>query len=240
MYAHCAVLWWLRAPIGPGMPPPRSGRDGQPASIPPHASSRVAVHVQYTTRLAGAACLRGCQAAIWHSCARAHGAVSCACSHPLPPPPPQIAKRQAVVNPENTFYSVKRFIGRRMSEVGEEAKQVPYSVRVGRGVRAPCGSCQAGSWRSGRRGPQWPMHLHAWQHAFSSVPQRARAQAPPLRRAMARWRRGSVCMHPEGPSPPRATPPPLALRLLAALPGVRGQQRQREDQVPQRGQGLCG
>lgn len=49
---------------------------------------------------------------------------------PLPPPHPQIAKRQAVVNPENTFYSVKRFIGRRMTEVGEEAKQVPYTVSV--------------------------------------------------------------------------------------------------------------
>ncbi|KAL5699773.1 70-kilodalton heat shock protein [Ranunculus cassubicifolius] len=40
----------------------------------------------------------------------------------------QIAKRQAVVNPENTFFSVKRFIGRKMSEVGEESKQVSYSV----------------------------------------------------------------------------------------------------------------
>lgn len=40
----------------------------------------------------------------------------------------QIAKRQAVVNPENTFFSVKRFIGRRMDEVGEELKQVPYRV----------------------------------------------------------------------------------------------------------------
>lgn len=40
----------------------------------------------------------------------------------------QIAKRQAVVNPENTFFSVKRFIGRKMDEVGEEAKQVSYKV----------------------------------------------------------------------------------------------------------------
>ena len=40
----------------------------------------------------------------------------------------QIAKRQAVVNPENTFYSVKRFIGRKMWEVDEEAKQVSYKV----------------------------------------------------------------------------------------------------------------
>lgn len=36
----------------------------------------------------------------------------------------QIAKRQAVVNPENTFFSVKRFIGRKMAEVQEESKQV--------------------------------------------------------------------------------------------------------------------
>lgn len=40
----------------------------------------------------------------------------------------QIAKRQAVVNPENTFFSVKRFIGRKMDEVNEEAKQVSYKV----------------------------------------------------------------------------------------------------------------
>lgn len=40
----------------------------------------------------------------------------------------QIAKRQAVVNPENTFFSVKRFIGRKMSEVSEESKQVSYRV----------------------------------------------------------------------------------------------------------------
>jgi molecular chaperone DnaK len=40
----------------------------------------------------------------------------------------QIAKRQAVMNPENTFYSVKRFIGRKYSEVTEESKQVTYKV----------------------------------------------------------------------------------------------------------------
>jgi molecular chaperone DnaK len=40
----------------------------------------------------------------------------------------QIAKRQAVVNPENTFYSVKRFIGRKTNEVKEELRQVPYKV----------------------------------------------------------------------------------------------------------------
>jgi len=41
----------------------------------------------------------------------------------------QIAKRQGVVNPENTFFSVKRFIGRRMDEIAEESTQVPYGVK---------------------------------------------------------------------------------------------------------------
>ena len=40
----------------------------------------------------------------------------------------QIAKRQAVVNPENTFFSVKRFIGRKMNEVDDESKQISYRV----------------------------------------------------------------------------------------------------------------
>ena len=40
----------------------------------------------------------------------------------------QIAKRQAVTNPENTIYSSKRFIGRRFEETAEETKRVPYKV----------------------------------------------------------------------------------------------------------------
>ena len=40
----------------------------------------------------------------------------------------QIAKRQGVVNPENTFFSVKRFIGRKMAEVKDESTQVPYRL----------------------------------------------------------------------------------------------------------------
>lgn len=43
----------------------------------------------------------------------------------------QVAKRQAALNPENTLYSVKRFIGRRYSEVVDERKLVPYSVVPG-------------------------------------------------------------------------------------------------------------
>ena len=40
----------------------------------------------------------------------------------------QIAKRQAVINPENTFYSVKRYIGRKTNEVTEELRQVSYKL----------------------------------------------------------------------------------------------------------------
>jgi molecular chaperone DnaK len=42
-----------------------------------------------------------------------------------------IAKRQAVTNPQNTVFSIKRFMGRKMSEVTEEIKRVPYKVVAG-------------------------------------------------------------------------------------------------------------
>ena len=42
----------------------------------------------------------------------------------------QIARRQATTNPENTIYSIKRFMGRRHNEVGEELKMVPYKVEA--------------------------------------------------------------------------------------------------------------
>jgi len=49
----------------------------------------------------------------------------------------QIARRQAITNPENTVYSVKRFMGRRFEEVSEEIKRVPYKV-----IRASNGEAQ--------------------------------------------------------------------------------------------------
>jgi molecular chaperone DnaK len=43
----------------------------------------------------------------------------------------QVAKRQAITNPENTVYSIKRFMGRRYDEVGDEAKRMPYKIVKG-------------------------------------------------------------------------------------------------------------
>src|SRR5271157_3465745 len=48
----------------------------------------------------------------------------------------QTAKRQAVTNPENTVYSIKRFMGRRFSEVQSEIKTVPYKVVEGKNGEA--------------------------------------------------------------------------------------------------------
>src|SRR5688500_19894256 len=46
----------------------------------------------------------------------------------------QLARRQAVTNPERTVYSIKRFMGRRYSDVKTEDERVGYDVKVGNGV----------------------------------------------------------------------------------------------------------
>ncbi len=43
----------------------------------------------------------------------------------------QVAKRQAVTNPQQTIFSIKRFMGRRMNEIADEVKKVPYKVKDG-------------------------------------------------------------------------------------------------------------
>jgi len=48
----------------------------------------------------------------------------------------QVAKRQAITNPQNTIYSIKRFMGRKYSEVTSEAKNVPYTVKDGKNGEA--------------------------------------------------------------------------------------------------------
>src|SRR4028119_1381970 len=43
----------------------------------------------------------------------------------------QVARRQAITNPTNTVFSIKRFVGRKAGEVSEEQKKVPYKVTSG-------------------------------------------------------------------------------------------------------------
>jgi molecular chaperone DnaK len=52
----------------------------------------------------------------------------------------QLARRQAVLNPQNTFYGVKRFLGRKYSELSVDSKRVPYTIRRDEsgGVRLKC------------------------------------------------------------------------------------------------------
>nr|QUE28827.1 DnaK [Porphyropsis coccinea] len=54
----------------------------------------------------------------------------------------QIAKRQAVINPENTFSSIKRFVGRKTEEISQELKEVSYSIMTGSGgnIKIACPS----------------------------------------------------------------------------------------------------
>ena len=65
----------------------------------------------------------------------------------------QVAKRQAITNPENTIFSIKRFMGRRYDEVNEEMKMVPYKVVARRERRRPRGHHRARSTRRPRSRP---------------------------------------------------------------------------------------
>src|SRR6266850_5639144 len=64
----------------------------------------------------------------------------------------QVAKRQAVTNPENTVFSIKRFMGRKHDEVSSEASRVPYKV-----VRADNGD----AWIEARGKKQSPPEISA-------------------------------------------------------------------------------
>ncbi len=66
----------------------------------------------------------------------------------------QVAKRQAVTNPENTVFSVKRFMGRKFNEVTEEPKRVPYAVTADAPTATRESRCAASRY-SGRRSPRW-------------------------------------------------------------------------------------
>ena len=90
----------------------------------------------------------------------------------------QVAKRQAVTNPENTIFSIKRFMGRRYDEVDEEMKMVPYAVvrlptatpastRTARNSRRP--SSRRWCFRSSGRPPR-SIWARAWRRRSSPSP----------------------------------------------------------------------
>src|ERR1700712_559442 len=68
----------------------------------------------------------------------------------------QIARRQAITNPENTVYSIKRFMGRKFEEVQDEARRVPYKI-----VKAPNGDAHVVVALGGERKTYSPPEISA-------------------------------------------------------------------------------
>jgi molecular chaperone DnaK len=62
----------------------------------------------------------------------------------------QVARRQAITNPRNTIFSIKRFMGRRGGEVQAEKSRVPYEIRTDAQGRMKC-TCRTRTRRSRRR-----------------------------------------------------------------------------------------
>ena len=90
----------------------------------------------------------------------------------------QVAKRQAITNPENTISSTKRFMGRKFSEVPEESKMVPYHVEA-----AENGDVRVKIHDNGVRRPQvdasgYPNDDLLLTHRFTPV-QRMMQEPPP-------------------------------------------------------------
>ncbi len=72
-----------------------------------------------------------------------------------------LARRQAAVNPENTIYSIKRFMGRKFAEVDSERKIVPYQVKPGKDDRARARRARVADRRDGARLPRGPQDVRA-------------------------------------------------------------------------------